>query len=174
MCRAGRSIRRSRLFPESSVRKSRDASTCTKVRDRRTLSAAATDLFSVHGGWSYLVKLRGAVAVELAVKGRPVLKAPRWMPDAFRLVSFDTATQSPSSLRECLRYSSAHNPWVFSPWAPMVGGRLLLMGMPCGEWPIGRPCRGPSDYGGPITVIPDHSTGLLKLSAGNADGRGGN
>jgi hypothetical protein len=118
-------------------------------------AAAATDLFAVHGGRAYLVKLGGTREVPWELCGKPVVRAPQWVPDSFNLVALPVDASDPPSITAFFAASAAHrNHRLHRLSAAGKWERVSDPGttpLPAGEavWVY---CTTPSNYEAPLSV----------------------
>lgn len=70
--------------------------------------SSVTNLFTLQGGRTYLIKLSGANPVDWQVVGRPVVRYIDWIADSFNLIGFWLDSASPPTFAEFFAPSTGH------------------------------------------------------------------
>ncbi|MBN2452361.1 MAG: hypothetical protein JXR77_18385 [Lentisphaeria bacterium] len=118
-------------------------------------AAAATDLFAVHGGRSYLVKLGGTQEVPWELSGRPVVRAPEWVPDSFNLVGLPVDAVAPPAVDAFFAPSASHRDHrlhrlsAAGTWEPVSNPGATPLPAAEAVWVY---CTTPSDYEAPLSL----------------------
>jgi hypothetical protein len=126
--------------------------------------AVLSNLRAVLPQRAYLVKLGGDQPVRWSIRGRPILRTPKWAADAYNLRGFPVDSEAPPTFKSFFRPSAAH-------YAPATGLESIFTLGPDGQWSQVSPeatlqrgiaywvyTRGPSDY-----IAPFH----LELNTGD-------
>jgi len=125
--------------------------------------ADMTNMHIVQGGRSYLIKLSGAKAVNLVIKGRPKIPPIVWVPDTYNLVGFNISGTAPPTFTAFFASSPAHaGQRVFrmsttGRWLEITAPATTRMRSGEAYWIY---CKGTSDYQGPLSVAFDAGDGL--------------
>ncbi len=129
--------------------------------------AFLNNLFSVTANRAYLIKLTNSQPVLWSVTGRPSLRQPEWVPDAYNLRGLPVAAANPPTFFNFFRYSPAH----FDSTSGQLEKIYRLNGS--GQWTevsssdftkAGEAywiyTRGASDYNGPLNAVLELGDGL--------------
>ena len=129
--------------------------------------AFLNSLFAVQANRAYLIKSTNATPVVWTLTGRPPLRQPEWVPDAYNLRGLPVDPASPPTFLNFFRYSAAHlNPtngqlesiYRLNPsgqWARVSSNDFMKSGE--AYW---IHTRGASDYNGPLNVSLNLGDGL--------------
>jgi len=124
------------------------------------------NLFTVQANRAYLIKLTNSTPINWSVTGRPSLRTPEWVPDAYNLRGLPVDPSSPPTFLNFLRPSKAH-------YDAAVGQLQKIYRLSGGQWTLVAPgesitpgqaywiyTKGASDYAAPLKVSVDLGDGL--------------
>ena len=123
-----------------------------------------SNLFTIQGGKSYLIRLEGKNAFTLEITGKSVLPAYDWKSDSFNLVGFHIDSTSPPTFQNYLSHSSAHaNQPVYqlndaNQWERIENPDLTTIQSGIAYWVY---CKGQSTYKGPSYPDFEQSDGFV-------------
>jgi hypothetical protein len=124
------------------------------------------NLFTVQANRAYLIKLTNSTPINWGVTGRPSLRAPEWVPDAYNLRGLPVDPAAPPTFLSFFRHSKAHY--------DTAGGQLQkIYRLNAGQWTLAASgdavtsgeaywiyTKGASDYVAPLTPTVGLGDGL--------------
>jgi hypothetical protein len=126
-----------------------------------------TTLHAIRANQAYLIKLGGDRTIAWRVSGRPSLRHPAWVPDAFNLRGFPIDPANPPRFAEHFRSSPAHfntaagtleevfRLGLDGRWTPVAPTDRMASGE---AWWVY--CRGASSFVAPLGIDVDQGDGL--------------
>lgn len=126
------------------------------------------NLFAVFPNRAYLLRCTNTAPVVWNVTGRPALRQPEWVPDAFNLRGAPVDPAAPPTFLNFFRHSPAH----YNPASGQLQ-KIYRLNSATGQWQLVAPtdtlqsgaaywiyCRGASDYLAPLTAKVELGDGL--------------
>jgi hypothetical protein len=126
------------------------------------------NLFAVFANRAYLLRCTNAAPVVWNITGRPALRQPEWVPDAFNLRGAPVDPSAPPSFLNFFRHSPAHYNAASSQLQ-----KIYRLNNASGQWQLVSPTdtvqsgaaywifsQGASDYLAPLTAEADLGDGL--------------
>lgn len=120
-----------------------------------SMNHSQTDLFSIQGGRSYLIKYNGNQSFNWVVKGQPLIRPPDWVADSYNFTGFSV---DPTSLPTFTTFFSASQHHTGKPvyritsqgkWEKITNAVVEKIQSGEAYWIY---CDGQSSYSGPLNV----------------------
>lgn len=125
--------------------------------------AFLSNLFTIDGGTSYLVRVDGASNHQITLTGKPKFRSPRWEPNAFTLTGLPVVASNGPSFAEFFASSAAHSGQPV--YRLSANGQWQLVTSPAST--VVEPGRaywiytkGNSSFQGPLQLILDQGESL--------------